>query len=76
MRNRLYPSDFKCDYRGCRLLPLVEVIYEEDDWHWSYLCLFHFIQYWIVNKGEIGYCLADWLCRMPLVSRIWNLIIK
>ena len=70
MHDKLYPSDFKCDYHGwCRCLPLVEVYSETS---WSYLCLFHFISERVWKCNELGYCLADWLTHLRPVLFIWN----
>jgi len=63
----LYPSDFRCDYPSCVCLPLFEV-YDKD--RWFYTCIFHFIQLRVWKK--YGWCIAEWLFRIPLIPYVWN----
>ena len=70
--------DFKCDYPGCHLLPIAEMyppIGKGMAWGWFYFCLPHFITEYLIKKNPriAGWCIAAWLGRLPLVSRLWNL---
>jgi len=75
-------DDFRCDYHhSCRILPFAEVIWSKDEsekpllqkeWCWSYLCLPHFVQEVIIRKHKVGWSLAEWLTRLPLLRRLWN----
>jgi len=51
---------------SCNYFPFAEVYGKEC---WWYECLPHFLLHHSWNKG---WCLADWLYRFPLVSRLWN----
>ena len=70
MNDKLKLLDFKCDYPNCPCLALIG-IYRETCW-WN-TCVFHLIYYKLkYSKYKYGWCLADWLFRLPLVSRLWN----
>jgi len=70
--------DFKCDYRGCYLLPFAEVYPPIgkgiEGWGWSYLCLPHFVMEYLIRKNPRigGWCIAEWLGRLPFVSWLWE----
>ena len=74
MRDPLEVSDFRCDCHRCHFPSIFEIypnalIAEEHCWY--YFCFYHFLKY-RVWKGGFGWCLAEWVTRIPLVSRIWN----
>lgn len=76
MKEKLFFSDFCCDIPNCRGLSFVEIyVSDENNHYWSYLCLPHFILAQIF-KHEFGWCLADWLFRIPFISKIWNWWVK
>ena len=70
--------DFKCDYPRCFLLPFAEVYppigENPENWGWCYLCLPHFITEYLIKKNPRigGWCIAEWLGRLPLVSWLWE----
>jgi len=71
MKDPLNRSDFKCDYPGCRLLPFAEVFPSGKE-YWGYLCLLHFSQEYVIRKIPMGWCVAEWISRLPLASWLWN----
>lgn len=76
--DRLNVTDFFCDHHNCRLLNMFEVYPKNEDC-WYYFCLCHFIKYrvWKEKGGEgWGWCLADWITHIPLITRIWNWWVK
>jgi len=67
MTEKLLVSDFRCDYPRCPCISFVEVFKTD---RWFYLCFFHFV---LLKPWKwAGWSLADWMYRLPLISRLWN----
>ena len=51
----------KCDWRGCKNPAFVEVDYDtpNGEWHWSNLCLPHFILEQYIRRKKLGWCLSQ-----------------
>ena len=75
--SELTVSDFKCDWRGCRLLPFAEVfnLTGEGEGGWSYLCLLHLIKA-RVRGDSIMWSIAAWIDRLPMVHWLWNRVVR
>ena len=72
-KDKLTIRDFKCDVPHCPCISFVEVyVHDKDHNYWSYLCLVHFLLAKFFSKHEIGWCLADWIFRLPLTHTLWN----
>lgn len=60
----------RCDRVGCKLPAFFEIHYGEELPRWSQVCPAHFILLRDIIKG---WSLAEWLYRIPLVLKLWNL---